>query len=281
MSGPWRIKEFAGRTSVPEVTLRAWERRYGLLAPTRSPSGYRLYSADDERRVAAMRAHMSRGIAAGEAAQLVLAQDASPPGDLPGDPVAIVPALLDAVGGYDAGRVDALLGAAFALDRPTAIDEVLMPFLHAVGERWAQGTFTVAHEHFASHLVERRLLEHAGGWSGGAGPLALLACPAGERHTLGLMAFGVALVDRGWRVAWLGGDMPVGHVIDAAASLVPDLIVLAATDPLRLTDNAALIRALRARRRTVVAGAGATERVARSLGVERLTGDPAGAAAAL
>ncbi|MCW2990519.1 MAG: hypothetical protein JWM73_1113 [Solirubrobacterales bacterium] len=280
MTSRWRIKEFAARTGVSEVTLRAWERRYGLLEPIRSDGGYRLYSQADERRVLAMQAHMGRGVAAAEAAQLALAESAAL-SDVPADAAALVAALLSAVDGYDATRVDVLLEGAFALGRAPAIREVLLPALREIGERWADGRITVAHEHFASHLVERRLMRQAAGWEAGPGRLALLACPSGERHTLGLLCFGVALADEGWRVAYLGADMPLGHVADAAARLQPDAVVLSAIDSRWLTDNIALIGALRAAHRTLVAGAGATAAVARRLKVDRLALDPVAAAAAL
>ncbi|MEO6496212.1 MAG: MerR family transcriptional regulator [Solirubrobacteraceae bacterium] len=280
MENRWRIKEFAARTGVSESTLRAWERRYGLLDPRRSDGGYRLYSPADERRVLAMNAHMSRGMAAAEAAKAALAE-AEPAGEVPSDPDDLVAGVLEAVTAYDASSVDRLLEAAFTLGRPTAISEVLMPVLHEIGERWASGTMTVAHEHFASHLIERRLMGKAAEWDAGDGPLALLACPSGERHTLALLSFGVALAEHGWRIAYLGADMPIGHVADAAARLQPDAIVLSAMESERLTDNAALIGALRAEHRTLIAGPGATASVARRLEVDRLALDPVTAAAAL
>jgi methanogenic corrinoid protein MtbC1 len=275
----WRIKEFAARTGVAEGTLRAWERRYDLLDPVRTEGGYRLYGPADERRVVAMQAHMARGVSAAEASGLALAE--TPELDVPDEPGALVAGLLEAVAVYDASRVDALLEGAFALGRATAITDVLLPALRQIGDEWAAGRLTVAHEHFASHLAERRLMRLAGEWQAGRGPLALLACPSGERHALGLLCFGVALAEHGWRVAYLGADMPLGHVADAAARLTPDAIVLSAIDSARLTDNVALIGALGAAHRTLIAGAGATEEVADELRVDRLAMDPVAAAAAL
>src|SRR5215217_2310080 len=75
-TGQLRIGELSKRTEVSTELLRAWERRYGLLRPSRSDGGYRLYSAQDERRVAAMRAHLERGLSAAEAARLTLDEDA-------------------------------------------------------------------------------------------------------------------------------------------------------------------------------------------------------------
>jgi DNA-binding transcriptional MerR regulator len=279
VDGPWRIKEFAARTGVAEPTLRAWERRYALVDPQRSDGGYRLYTPADEARVIAMRAHMARGVATAEAARLALAE--TPGTTLPGDPAALVEELLEAITAYDATRVDQLLEAALRRDRLSAITDVLLPALRAVGERWADGRLSVAHEHFASHLFERRLLGHTSGWDAGVGRLALLACPPGERHALGLLCFGLALAEHGWRVAFLGADMPVPDVAAAADRLDPDAVVLGATFAEHLADHAPQIRALAAAHRTLVGGAGANAEIARRAGAERLPEDPVVAARAL
>ena len=81
VEGLSRIGELARRTGVSTDLLRAWERRYGLLSPTRSAGNYRLYSTADETRVRAMNAQVTRGVPAGEAARMVLAGDAPPAGD--------------------------------------------------------------------------------------------------------------------------------------------------------------------------------------------------------
>ena len=159
----------------------------------------------------------------------------------------------------------------------TVISEVILPYLVDLGERWADGSATVAEEHFATSLIRGRLLGLARGWDGGSGPRALLACPSGEHHDLGLICFGIALRGHGWRITYLGADTPQPTLIEAAAQLAPNIIVLAATRPSRL-------RALAGQARTVklpiaVAGRGATRMVADELGAALLDVDPVTAAA--
>ena len=133
------------------------------------------------------------------------------------------------------------VGANAVLDRlladlgaTTVISEVIVPYLVDLGERWADGSATIAEEHFATSLIRGRLLGLARGWDGGSGPRALLACPSGELHDLGLICFGIALRGHGWRITYLGADTPQSTLIEAAAQLTPNLIVLAATRPSRL-----------------------------------------------
>lgn len=270
----WRIKEFAAAVGMQEVTLRAWERRYGLLRPERSPGGFRLYSRADERRVRSMQAHMARGIAAAQAAALAIAESTVEI-TAPAEPEALVASLLEATEAFDATRFDALLDAAFAAGRVAAIRNVVLPVLVEIGTRWARAAIGVGHEHFASHLIERRLLGLATGWESGRGPQALLACPSGERHTLGLVCFGLVLADRGWRISYLGADTPVDQVIDVSASVAPAAVVLCALDAQHFSASAAPITELGRHHHTILAGSGASARLAERLGVHCSDGDPA------
>jgi MerR family transcriptional regulator, light-induced transcriptional regulator len=152
------------------------------------------------------------------------------------------------------------------------LSEVVMPYLRELGDRWERGEISIAQEHFASNLLRGRLLGLARGWGRGDGPRALLACPEGERHDLGLIAFGLALRERGWRIDYLGPDTPLESLEEAAQRTGPSVIVVSAvrSEPLEQ------LGALAARHRVVIAGAGASS--TRLRGVERLTSDPVTAA---
>src|SRR4051812_37285814 len=211
-----RIGELARRSGVSTDLLRAWERRYGLLRPTRTASGYRLYSAEDEARVQTMQGHLARGLSAAEAARLARGATEAPEAT-PADPTEALWSALDAFD--DAGAQIAFdrLVAAFSIE--TVASRAVLPYLRALGERWRDGDASVAQEHFASALLRARLLGLARGWDRGAGPRALLACPPGERHDVGLIILGLALRDRGWRVTFLGPDTPIGTLAAAADQL--------------------------------------------------------------
>src|ERR671935_1593179 len=75
--GYLRIGELARRTGASPALLRAWERRYGLLRPARSPGGFRLYTTADEARIHRMRDHLARGVAAAQAARLAIDTEAT------------------------------------------------------------------------------------------------------------------------------------------------------------------------------------------------------------
>ena len=150
-----RIGELARRTGVATDLLRAWERRYGLLAPTRTESGYRLYSTADVRRVGRMRELLATGVSAAEAAREALSEPRRPRRPtVEGVPVELGDAIrrLDDAAAHAA--FDRLL-ADFSLD--AVLDGAVLPLLRELGEGWEKGEVSIAQEHFASHLVRGRL----------------------------------------------------------------------------------------------------------------------------
>ena len=276
-----RIGELARRTHVSPDVLRAWERRYGLLDPQRSDGGYRLYSGVDEERVHAMVRHLAAGVPAGEAARLVL--ESAEPGNagtswLP-DLAAELRAALD---DFDEARAPAALDLVVTrLSFDAAARDVLLPYLRDLGERWERGEVSVAQEHFASIVLRGRLLALARGWDRGAGPRALLACAPGERHDLGLIVFGLALRQHGWRITYLGPDTPVDTLHDASRELMPVVVVVTALTAGRLRPLREPLADLARGAHLLLAGAGAREDFAAAIGAGWLGGDPVEAAAAL
>jgi DNA-binding transcriptional MerR regulator len=281
-----RIGELSRRAGVSPELLRAWERRYDLLQPTRSPGGLRLYSLEDLERVRLMSRHMKEGLAAREAAALAaratLAPEPAPvdrPAGLAFDAESARAELGRALEAFDEPRAQAVIDELLAVATiDAALSEVIVPYLHELGERWERGDLSVAQEHFASNVLRGRLLGLARGWGRGTGPRALLACPAGERHDLGLIAFGLALRARGWRIDFLGSDTPTDSIVDAAGALDPALLVVSATAPELLEPLAPELARLARRHRVAVAGVGAQGFDANAEGVMPLPGDPVGEA---
>jgi DNA-binding transcriptional MerR regulator len=268
-----RIGELSKRTGVSAELLRAWERRYGLLRPARSSGGLRLYAAADVERVRLMQQQLAEGLAAAEAAaaasRAVLTEEAAPPA-LSWD--ALGAELADALDGFDEPRAQAVLDRLLAVTTlETLLGEVVLPYLRALGERWARGDATVAQEHFATAVLRGRLLGIARGWGVGIGPAAVLACLPGEQHDLGLVAFGLALRAHGWRIVYLGPDAPIDTVEDACERLQPDLVVLSAVDHERVRPVLEPLRGLAARWRLALGGAAAGSDVS---GVLLLSGGP-------
>jgi DNA-binding transcriptional MerR regulator len=276
-----RIGALSRRVGVSPELLRAWERRYGLLRPLRSSGGFRLYSDADEDRVRAMQRHLDGGVPAAEAARLALAR---PPGEAVTDGLA---GDLDRLSTKLRAALDALdePGAQAAFDRLLAtftleavLRDVVLPYLHALGDRWERGEVTVAQEHFASNVVRGRLLGLARGWGRSGGPAAVLACAPGELHDLSLIAFGLVLGSRGWSITYLGQDTPIATLHDAVRNGVPRLVVIAAVAGRPLRAAQAELAELAQRVPVGLAGPAATASLARATGAFVVEGDPVSAA---
>jgi len=275
-SGALRIGEFARRVGVNPELLRAWERRYGLLQPIRTEGGFRLYTAEDAERVEQMKGALAEGLSAAEAARRTLA----PPSRANGDALENArERLLAAAHAYDEAGVHSVLDeaiAGFALE--TVLRELILPVLREIGDEWERGELEVGEEHFATTVIRERLLSLSRLWSRGGGPLAILACAPGERHDIGLIAFGLVLRSHGWRILFLGADTPVQTVAEAAAAMKPQLVVVASMDGALLDPVGADLRRLGRSARLVLSGAGASEELCARLRVERLDGDLVAAA---
>ena len=264
-----RIGELSRRTGVQADTIRAWERRYGLVEPQRTSKGYRLYSSADEDVVRAMRELTARGVAAAEAAALARRGAEAPPVPASGalDPAAQARRLRRALEAFDEEEANAILDECLAgLSLARVVEDLIPAAMAEIGSRWQDGQATVAQEHFASSVVRGRLLGLARGWGAGAGPLALLACLPGELHDLGLIAFGLSLRQRGWRITYLGADTPLDTLDDAVNRLRPRVVVVSASEPGPLAAVANQLRLLAMRIPVSVGG-----RAAATLPIEGVT----------
>ena len=278
-----RIGELSKRAGVSPELLRAWERRYGLLRPARSAGGLRLYSPADVERVALMQQHLAEGMAAAEAASLAVRDAVEEEAARTAlRPAAIRDELAAALDAFDEPRAQAILDRLLALATvETLLAEVVVPYLQELGERWKRGEASVAQEHFASSVLRGRLLGLARGWGLGLGPVAVLACLPGEQHDLGLIAFGLALRSRGWRIVYLGPDSPIDTVADVSRRLEPSLVVLNAVSRERVRPVVPQLRALARRHTVALGGAAAEDRTLEKNGILALTGDPTAEAARL
>jgi MerR family transcriptional regulator, light-induced transcriptional regulator len=229
----YTIKEAALRAGVSIPLLRAWERRYGIVHPVRTGSGYRLYDTAAIERVRAMRHLIDAGWSASQAARQIetggipvelvttrVAADATGLAGASGLPDLTI-AFVEAAAALDERRLERLLDELFAGSSSfeRIVDDRLMPALRALGEAWMNGTVSVGGEHAASHAVVRRLsaaFDAAGG--AGRGRPILVGLPPGSRHEIGSLAFATSARRRGMSVVYLGADVPIDSWIEAAGT---------------------------------------------------------------
>jgi MerR family transcriptional regulator, light-induced transcriptional regulator len=274
------IGELSRRLGVSTDLLRKWERRYAVLKPLRTIGNQRLYSHLDAARARVMLRHVRDGVPAAQAAELAIATRfriaSGATSETTNDQLSAARAEMQrALERYDETTAEQALQKVFATAAPaTVIRDLFLPYLQENGDRWADGHLTIAQEHFASAFIHSRLMALARGWDRGLGPRALLACAPGEQHTFGLIAFGIALHELGWRITNLGADTPIPTVIEAASTVQPRLTTLTATMPGVLDRALPELSDLAARWPLLIAGAGSTKQLADRCGAIHAPNDP-------
>lgn len=235
-------------TGLSEHVLRAWERRYGAVAPVRTSGGTRRYREEEIDRLRLLRAVTQAGYPIGEVANLSepelqdrVAGAESPPS------APDVLALVEALGELDAAEVERRIAFQLSTLGPVRFArEFALPLLGAVGEAWASERLSVASEHLATATLRSLLgatLRPAPGSAGS--PTILFATPSGERHELGALAAALTAQAAGANAVYLGPDLPAEELLDAvrlvgASALALGIVCLAP----RLSAQA--IRTLRA-----------------------------------
>lgn len=245
------VRLVSQRTGLSPHVLRVWERRYGVVTPTRSEGGQRLYSDQDIERLTLLRRATEAGRNIGQLAglsnaalaDLVRADEvARPEAALTGSGPELVAAGLRAIERMDGAELEHLLRRGLgALGIAGMVDTQVVPLMVEVGERWHAGAYNTAQEHLASAVVHQVLGEVLHTLERVAGEDAvrriLVATPRGQRHGLGALVVAVSAAALGWRVSYLGTDLPTPDILRAAELIDPDAIALSITYP---ADDAAL-----------------------------------------
>jgi MerR family transcriptional regulator, light-induced transcriptional regulator len=238
----YRIHVVAERVGVTEALLRAWERRYGLTKPQRTPGGYRAYTETDIEVLKRIKKLTEQGVSIGEAARhgpalrRELSKQASPPPPPPSDGEQLArwrSEMLAAGQAYDQERVDAVLDQALAVLPPRlAFERLVAPALVEVGDAWHRGELSVAQEHLVSQAARSRLAAALVARPRRGTKHVLCACFPEEEHDIGLLGAALRLSEAGVKVTFLGARTPAQELAQAAAGSKVHLIALSAlVDP--------------------------------------------------
>ena len=257
------IRVVARRTGLTPAVLRAWEKRYGVVVPSRTEGGQRLYSDDDVLRLSLLNQAVEEGrnisqvasMPTAELQGLVREDEVERRG--PGSPeplggsstVKVLEKAQRAVDAMDAGELERVLTrGAMAFPVPTVLDEVVVPLLGTIGTAWATGRLGPAHEHLASVVIRRFLEWMLGTVDVGRGaPVLLAATTAGERHELGALLSAVSAAAEGWDGVFLGPDLPAEEIVAAALRLEAEVVALSCVDSQTAGSLAGEVKRIRER----------------------------------
>jgi len=233
------IRVLAEKTGVAPTTLRAWERRYGLLKPERTPKGHRLYSVKDVEVVSRIVKLLNDNFTISKAINEIKLEDIQEQAehlDSLGPPQSaehwevFQERFLGAIERFDENKLDAIYNEALSLYPIDLVSsQILRPLLSQLGLRWKQREAGIAEEHFFTSYLRNKVgarVHHASGKSKGS--RLLLACVPGEYHELGSLLFGLSAMTRGYRLLFLGADLPLDQVRVVTETTDIDGVVLSA-----------------------------------------------------
>jgi len=256
------IRVVARRTGLSRDVLRAWELRYDAVDPDRTGGGQRLYSDADIDRLRLLQRAVEGGRRIGQVAPLgtselqrlveedqraaTRAATASLVGPSASTAGGFLDECLESVADMDVVRLDAVLTrAAAALHASELIDHVVAPLMTEIGELWWKKRLTPGHERLATAVVRRTLdqLRHA--MQRPNGPAIVVATPSGQHHEIGAMLAAAAAAAEGWRVIYLGADLPATSIATAVRMASARAVALSIIFPPNDPRLAGELRALR------------------------------------
>lgn len=241
------IRTLCSLTGVNAMTLRAWERRYGLIRPLRTPKGHRLYTHDHVALVRRVLALIDRGVPisrVGEALDASSASHEKPRGRGPWREH--LDRMTAAITRFDEVELDRIYDEALSLHRIEQVTgRLLMPLLASLGERWRDLPGGIAEEHFFATYLRNKLgarLHHRDRRRDG--PRLLAACAPGDQHEIGLLLFAVEAHAAGFRLVLLGANTPFEEIAIAQRRASCDAVVISSSIDPEIKPFAAALRSL-------------------------------------
>jgi DNA-binding transcriptional MerR regulator/methylmalonyl-CoA mutase cobalamin-binding subunit len=227
------IRTICALTGVNAVTLRAWERRYGLIAPARTASGHRVYTHQHVEQIRRVLALVERGVPISRVKDQVEAErPARTPSRGPWrDPIE---RSLQACARFDEAELDRIYDEVLTIHPIEQVTrELLLPLMARLGERWKDLRGGIAEEHFFATYLRSKLgarLQRRQIYA--EGPRLLVACAPGEHHEIGLLLFALEAQQAGMRTVVLGANTPLEELVSAARSGRCDGVVISSSvDP--------------------------------------------------
>lgn len=234
-----RIHRVAKLTGLSKDVIRVWERRYGLVKPSRSSNRYREYSDEEVALLRFVKAQMEQGATIGGlaaeghdalVARMRLATPVSEAEQKPHDRL-----LDELIGSLDpmdkAGFERRLNGAVAVIPFEEAVQRILLPLQRRIGELWHEGHLNIAVEHYVTKIIQQKLFSVMNQLPVNEfGPRILIACPEGETHEIGAQAVAYIAATKGCHVYYLGPNLPYTDLVSFCEKISPDLVLLSLTE---------------------------------------------------
>lgn len=243
------IKIVSRRTGLSTHVIRVWERRYNAISPERTDTNRRLYSDEDIQRLNLLKRATLTGRSIGQIANLatpalieLVGQDQQNMINRPLErtglsdeksPEEFVKLCMEAIESMDFHALEKTLEiASIPLSQPILLEHVIIPLLIKIGEGWKSGTLRIAHEHMYSAVLRTFLGNQLAAYRNpDNAPSIILSTPSGQMHEFGALLVGIVAASEGWRVIYLGSNLPIEEIIHAARASKAQAVALSITYP--------------------------------------------------
>lgn len=236
----YNTKAVTAQTGLTPVTLRAWERRYGVPSPDRTSGGHRLYSERDIASLKWLKQQLEQGLTIGRASEILkdllstgaasISTSATPASSATRSVTEIVAELHQALIDYDEAQAESILSEAYSLyPIETVCINMILPVFQQLGLDWETGRIQVATEHFATNYLRRKLVALVDIGKTTRSGTIVTGCAPDDLHEGGVLMLSIFLRRRGWRVVYLGQSVPLYDLPFSLAFLRPDVVVFSAT----------------------------------------------------
>lgn len=241
------IKAVSVKTGLTIHVIRAWEKRYQAVTPDRTETNRRLYSEQDIRKLQLLKQLTQEGHNIGNVASLDLKALKELISESPQVPSAqrleikikkneispIVDECITAIKNFkDKSFEKILLNASYKLSQTELLNHVIIPLVYKVGKLWHDGDIRIMHEHMATAILKSflsnmrnnyRVEENA--------PSIIITTPLGQNHEIGALIQSVVAVAEGWKVIYLGPNLPANEIASAVAEKKAIAILLSIVYP--------------------------------------------------
>ena len=240
--GLYPIRTVSTLTGVNSITLRAWERRYGLIKPVRTAKGHRLYTQNDIDLIQQIMGLLDKGISIGHVHDYLEGPETQTATEKPTDLwTSYQRRMMNAIIRYDVNALDQTYNDALSLYPIDVVTKrLILELLKSLGERWANAESSVAEEHFFGAYLRNKLgarFHHQPARTGGSKLIA--ACMPGEQHEVGLMLFCLSALNHDYQIVYLGADTPLMELIEPVQRSHADAVLLSSSidPPLSVLNN--------------------------------------------
>ncbi|HEY0868526.1 MAG TPA: MerR family transcriptional regulator [Fimbriimonas sp.] len=252
MSPTYPIRAVAERTGLSAHTIRAWERRYGVLTPDRTGTNRRLYGEEDVERLILLRRAASQGHSIGSIARLSTPDlqrivGARPEPEAPDAPRDFLAGCRSAMKAMDAAALEAeLVSATTVLGVQGLLTSVVIPLIGELDRGWQEGSLSIAQEHLATAVLRTQLERTRLSLQAPPdAPRLIVTTPSGQIHELGALIVAVTASCEGWRVTYLGPNLPADEIALAAKQVKAQAVALSLVYPAENSPVSEELRRLR------------------------------------